>query len=88
MSARPVVKTSHMNASMQEFAIMAAQVEKIYIGIWYGKCNVSYCILLYAGFDCELYNREWDCCINQAEIWATVSINVRFRVLVTFSNTD
>ena len=26
MSARPVVKTSHMNAAMQEFAIMAAQV--------------------------------------------------------------
>ncbi|KAJ1431502.1 Dnl2 protein-like protein [Ochromonadaceae sp. CCMP2298] len=25
MSARPVVKTSHMNASMQEFAIMSAQ---------------------------------------------------------------
>lgn len=25
MSARPVVKTSHMNAAMQEFAIMAAQ---------------------------------------------------------------
>lgn len=26
MSARPVVKTSHMPAAMQEFAIMAAQV--------------------------------------------------------------
>jgi hypothetical protein len=26
MSARPVVKTSHMPAVMQEFAIMAAQV--------------------------------------------------------------
>ena len=25
MSAKPVVKTSHMNATMQEFAIMVAQ---------------------------------------------------------------
>ena len=29
MSARPVVKTSHMNAAMQEFAIMAAQVAEL-----------------------------------------------------------
>jgi hypothetical protein len=27
MSARPVVKTSHMAPAMQEFAIMAAQVK-------------------------------------------------------------
>lgn len=31
MSARPVVKTSHMPAAMQEFAIMAAQVNKMSI---------------------------------------------------------
>lgn len=31
MSARPVVKTSHMSPSMQEFAIMAAQVMLAYM---------------------------------------------------------
>jgi hypothetical protein len=46
MSARPVIKTTHMNQTMQEYAIMAAQVRTSLHRDVYSNLQNFPCILL------------------------------------------
>lgn len=78
MSARPVVKTSHMSAAMQEFAIMAAQVWNFLVML---QCRTQFtprAFLDCTGCYCQFHHREWNRRFHQTEIWAAVSFDVSF----------
>lgn len=47
MSARPVVKTSFMQAPMQEAAIMAAQVSDCKTRKWLGHRKAAFTIMMF-----------------------------------------